>query len=67
MANLFIITFLLISFFKQFQTEHHQYKHYSRHPIDPTVYDNQTIDTNDDDGNMCQLTVRCPAIPTLCK
>lgn len=67
MRKFSLIIFVLISSLKQFQGEHHQYKHYSRHPIDKTVYENQTINDDDEDGNMCQLTVRCPAIPTFCK
>ncbi len=44
------------------------YKHYARHPpISDTTYDNQTLTGTNDDGNMCQLSVRCPNAPLLCK
>lgn len=66
MRKFSLVIFVLISSLKRFQTEHQPYKHYTRHVIDQPIYDNQTIN-EDDDGNMCQLTVRCPTIPTFCE
>ena len=48
-------------------TQKTSYRHYSRHSQTETHYENQTIPQHEDDSNMCHLSVRCPAIPTLCK
>mgnify|MGYP006892766156 FL=1 len=48
---------------ERIHAEYYSYKHYSRHP----TYDNRTMMNNEDDSNMCHLSVRCPAIPALCK
>jgi len=67
MANFFLLILILFYYFQQSQTQYYPYKHYSRHPPTETIYNNETITENDDENNMCQLSVRCPSIPTLCK
>lgn len=68
MRNFFLFIIILFSYLTHSQAQFIPYKHYSRHPIGDTIYDNQTItENNDDDNGMCHLTVRCPAVPALCK
>ena len=67
MTNFIIWFFILFSSFELFQTQSQLYKHYSRHPAGETNYENETMAGNDDDGGMCHLSVRCPAIPSFCK
>jgi hypothetical protein len=66
MTNFIVGIFILFSIFQQFKTQSQPYKHYSRHHTGETTYDNETISGNDDDGGMCHLSVRCPAIPSFC-
>jgi hypothetical protein len=70
MNSLFFIL-IIFYYFDKYQillAQNYPYRHYSRQPISQNIYDNQTlIGTDDDDGNMCHLSVRCPGVPTLCK
>ncbi|CAF4887310.1 unnamed protein product, partial [Rotaria sp. Silwood1] len=45
--------------------DNHSYKHYSRHTVSQTKYDNETLTDSDDDGNVCHLSVKCPSISRL--
>ncbi len=64
----FLLVILIIFYsFQQFKANYYPYKHYSRHPTGEITYDNETISGNDDDSNMCHLSVRCPTIPMLGK
>jgi len=67
MKNFFFLIFIIFSYSEQLKAQYYPYKHYSRHPAGETVYDNDTISGNEEDSNMCHLSVRCPSIPTLCK
>lgn len=62
------LLFILIAlcYFEQTQAQYHPYKHYARHPANENIYENATMAEQDDESDMCHLTVRCPAIPNLC-
>ncbi|CAF2592741.1 unnamed protein product [Rotaria sp. Silwood2] len=61
----FFLILIIVYNFEQLQAHHYPYKHYSRHPVGETIYDNETITGNDDDSDMCHLSVRCPSVPSL--
>jgi hypothetical protein len=68
--NSFSLILTILCCFNKHQilfTQNLPYRHYARHPISDTVYQNQTLIGTDDDSNMCQLSVRCPNAPILCK
>jgi hypothetical protein len=69
MNSLFLILIIFYCFdkYQVLLAQNYPYRHYSRHPISETFYDNQTLIGTDDDSNMCHLSVRCPSVPTLCK
>jgi hypothetical protein len=65
-----LLLILIIYFYSEQHllfAQQYPYKHYSRHPASETGYNNETISGNEEDSNMCHLSVRCPSIPTLCK
>lgn len=64
--TLLALIFMLWSCCERVRTEHPAYKHYSRQPSTEPIYTNTTNADYEDDSNMCHLSVRCPAIPTLC-
>ncbi|CAF3777628.1 unnamed protein product [Rotaria magnacalcarata] len=66
MTNFFLVILIILYYFEHVQTQYYPYKHYSRHPTSENIYDNETINGNDDDSNMCHITVRCPTVPNLC-
>ena len=64
--NSFGIILTLLYFIHKHQilcTQNYPYKHYARHPTSDTVYENQTLTGTNDDGGMCQLSVKCPNAP----
>ncbi|CAF1545893.1 unnamed protein product [Rotaria magnacalcarata] len=65
MTNFFLVILIILYYFEHVQTQYYPYKHYSRHPTSENIYDNETINGNDDDSNMCHITVRCPTVPNL--
>ncbi len=67
MMNFLLLIFTILYYSTQLKAQYYPYKHYSRQPASETVYNNETIAANDEDSNMCQLSVRCPSIVSLGK
>lgn len=68
--KLFIFIFIIFFYFNKqnfLLAQSHLYKHYSRHSVSNTIYDNETLADIEDDSNMCQLAVKCPTVSKLCK
>jgi hypothetical protein len=70
MMNSFVLILTIFYCFDKHQVllaQNQPYRQYVRHPISEKKYENQTLSGTDDDSNMCQLSVRCPNAPILCK
>ncbi|CAF1041110.1 unnamed protein product [Rotaria sordida] len=65
MTNCFFLILIIFYYFEQLKAQHYPYKHYSRHPVSESIYDNTTITEYDDNSDMCHLSVRCPSVSNL--